>query len=582
MARLHTRVHAGVAYRPRRAGQLIAEALVAEGVDLVFGIPGSHILDIYDGLADFRDRVRHVTCKHENNAAWMAEMYGRLTGRPGVYLATAGPGAINSMSAVAQAYTTATPLVSITGSPLTNDYKESLHAVDDPDFTAKMFRPITKWSYRVKRLRELPEALRRAFAVARSGRTGPTHIEIPWDILQGEAAEFPEYRPAVVRRRRPDPQVVRTAAEILRRARRPVICCGVGVVRSRAQAEVGELAGRVGAPVVVTADGYGALTEDHPLYVGVLVLGAFGRDPFPAAVFRQADAVVAVGLRVGTQQAEVIAEAAPNDYVFVGFDDGPFLPKRATAAQVCDNRLFLQALLKELADFKRDPDPELAGLIGRYRQALRAGLVAELENYRQARPIHFGLAVKELFDRLDEDALVVTDVGVHSVWGNQLARIRRPDSLQTVGRWAEMGFALPGAIAAKLVYPNRQVVGITGDGCFLMSDNDFATALQERANILLLIMNDSQYGMIYKMQVDRFERAYASELYTPNFARYAEAFGAAGFRVEDPADLPTVIEKALKASREVPTVVDVVSGYTYPYPPVDRVVAELANSLVRI
>lgn len=579
MARIQPQVHKGVAYRPRRAGQLVAEALVAEGVDLVFGIPGSHILDIYDGLADFRDRIRHVTCKHENNAAWMAEMYGRLTGRPGVYLATAGPGAINSMSAVAQAYTTATPLVSITGSPLTDDYKEALHAVDDPDFTAKMFRPITKWSYRVRRLGELPEALRRAFAIARSGRTGPTHVEIPWDILQSEPAEFPEYRPAPVRRRRPDPQVVRTAAEILRRARCPVICCGVGVVRSRAQAEVGELATRVGAPVVVTGDGYGALTDDHPLYVGVLVLGAFGRDPFPAAVFRKADAVLAVGLRTGTQQAEAIAEAAPNDYVFIGFDDGLNLPRRAAAAQVCDIGLFLRALLRELADFKRDPDPGLVGLIGRYRQALRAGLAADLENYRQARPIHFGLAVKELFDRLDEDALVVTDVGVHSVWGNQLARIRRPDSLQTVGRWAEMGFALPGAIAAKLVFPSRTVVGITGDGCFLMSDNDFATALQEGANILMLIMNDSQYGMIYKMQRDRFERAYASELYTPNFARYAEAFGAAGFRVEDPADLPAVIEKALRASRDVPTVVDVVSGYTYPYPPVDRIVADLASAL---
>jgi thiamine pyrophosphate-dependent acetolactate synthase large subunit-like protein len=185
--------------------------------------------------------------------------------------------------------------------------------------------------------------------------------------------------------------------------------------------------------------------------------------------------------------------------------------------------------------------------------------------------------VKELFDRLDEDAIVVTDVGVHNVWANQLARIRRPDSLQAVGRWAEMGFALPGAIAAKLVYPNRQVVGVTGDGCFLMSDNDFATAVQERANILLIIMNDSQYGMIYKMQRDRFERAYASELYTPNFARYAEAFGAAGFRVEDPADLPAVIDRALKASREVPTIVDVASGYTYPYPPVDRIVAGLLD-----
>jgi thiamine pyrophosphate-dependent acetolactate synthase large subunit-like protein len=340
---------------------------------------------------------------------------------------------------------------------------------------------------------------------------------------------------------------------------------------------VGELAARVGAPVVITGDGYGALTEDHPLYVGVLTLGAFGRDPFPASIFRKADAVLAVGLRVGTPQAEAITGAAPDGYVFIGFDGESNLPARAAAAQVCDNRLFLRALLRELAGFRRDPDPALVELIRRYRQTLQAGLAAELENYRQARPIHFGLAVKELFDRLDEDAIVVTDVGVHNVWANQLARIRRPDSLQAVGRWAEMGFALPGAIAAKLVYPNRQVVGVTGDGCFLMSDNDFATAVQERANILLIIMNDSQYGMIYKMQRDRFERAYASELYTPNFARYAEAFGAAGFRVEDPADLPAVIDRALKASREVPTIVDVASGYTYPYPPVDRIVAGLLD-----
>src|SRR5688572_17406780 len=380
------------------AGEAVAEALREEGVERVYSVPGSHIHPIYDGLSRVKS-VRFITCKQEPNVSLMADAYGRLTGKPGVCLVTAGPGGINSMAGVAQAYGAASPMVHIGGAvPLKADM-EAFHGVDDPAFVHEMFRKITKWSARVERLADIPEVMAKAFHIARSGRPGPVHVELPRvsdyseHILQEERAVLPPYRPVPTAVPRPDPADVDRYAKRLMEARSPVIAAGKGIIRQGATAALAELSLRLQAPVIFAQDAIGVIPESHPYFAGHFQ--HYRSHPLCVEALKRTDLILAVGMRAGTaEMAELRHRAPERNLVLVGFDDAPNGGYEGENQYVADPRLFLSALLETLGNYRRPPDASLQKQMADTKAALRRSIAAEGEPHRDDKPIYPGVLMQ--------------------------------------------------------------------------------------------------------------------------------------------------------------------------------------------
>jgi acetolactate synthase-1/2/3 large subunit len=545
----------------KTAGQAVVDALLAENVDTVFGLTGSHILPICDHLKDAKG-VEFVICKHENNAALMADMYGRLTQRPGVCLVTAGPGATNSVTGVAQAYSAASPVVHISGTVPRQAKKGIFHGLDEPGLLHTVFRDVTKWSVQVREVEDIPRILGEAFSVANSGRPGPVHVEIPFDVLDEPPTDIWRYEKQARESIAPDSGLVDDVAALLLSARNPVICAGKGVRASGAGAELAALAEALDAPVTFPRDAVDVFPVTHPL--NARAFGTFLPNPFPLQLVKESDVLLVIGMRAGTTPAELLDACAPDDYVFLIPEGEADLSDRASISAAVDSKAMLRELIGRIGDTREAPERDIRHRIADMKEALRGGLNEEVEKHRDQKPLHFGLALKELIPLLDQDALIVSDIGTHGVWTSKWFEAYGTQTLIEPGNWGAMGFGLPGAIAAKHVHPERQVVGITGDGAFLMSCSDFGTALEVGANVVIVILNDSHYGMIHALQMRDFGRSYKSELASPDFAKFAKSFGAVGIRVEDDSELEGAFKKALSA--DGPVIVDVVSGYDFPHP----------------
>lgn len=554
------------------AAQAVAEALRAEKVEFVFGLTGSHVLAIFDALVD-EPHIRHVVVKHESNAAFMAGMYGYLTGRPGVVLVTAGPGATNSISGVVQAYAQSMPMVHISGDVPLGAGNEAFHGVDREDFLHKMFADITKWSVRVERVEDIPGILSRAFALAVSGRPGPVHVGIPLDIVRAEGVVAPPYLRSPVEKQEPTEEVIQQVRQALTEARRPMICAGRGVLVHRAEAELLALAEAVSAPVLCSTNGYGLIAGDHPLAVGDF--SEWRGNALGWELMTESDFLLAVGMRSGTLMTDMLAQHAPGQTVFVALDDPHTLRPMEGLPNVVasDSQLFLSRLLAYADEFKRPADAALQARIGQHQRAFQRGMTSHVIAFKDAQPLHFGRVVQELAGHLDKDAIVVSGVGNHNIWGRFMLPVWDRESFIQEGAWCTMGSELAAGIAAKLVYPQRQVVVITGDGSLLMSAPDFVTAVEAGANILVVALNDSRYGMITAMQRRRFGRSYGDEIGWIDFARFAESFGAAGVRVESPQALPDAVAQSLALTAQAPVILDAVCNYEYRWPDREAILA---------
>ena len=545
----------------KSAGQVVVDALSAEKVDTVFGLQGSHILSISDALLD-AGGIRFVSVKHENNAALMADMYGRLTHRPGVCLVTAGPGGTNSLTGVAQAYTAASPLVHISGTVSRGARKGEFHGVDDPEFVHKIFSHVTKWSVSVDEVADIPRILAKAFSITTSGRPGPVHVDLPVDLVEVGPTEVRRYEREPTKRVPPDAGLVDEVTNLLLDARNPVICAGKSVLALSASAELATLAELLAAPVVFPYDAEGVLHPSHPLCAGAY--NGFLPHPLPLQLIKECDVLLTLGMRPATNSAAMLDNWAPDHYIFLSPEEVEGERSPASISAVVDPKAMLREIIAGIEGSHRRGSEAVERRIAQAKSSLRTALNKEVEQYRGQRPIHFGLALKELVPSLGEDALVVGDIGNHGVWTSKWFEVHGTQTLISPGSWGEMGFALPGAIAAKLVHPEKQVVGITGDGAFLMSCSDFGTALEVGANVVIVILNDSRHGMIHKLQIRDFGRTFSTEVRSPDFATFAESFGAVGIRVEDDSQLRSAFQEAFAAGSTV--IVDVVSGYDFPHP----------------
>ncbi len=547
------------------AGRAVLAALKAEGVRRVYTLPGSHILPVYDAILHESD-IQLILCKIEASISFMADVHGRLTGEPGVCLVTAGPGALNSAGGVAQAMASASPLVHISGAVPPGAGREAFHGVDDPDFTRKAFEPITKWSVRVEAIEEIPAVLSRAFHVARSGRPGPVHVEMPRvtntspNMIAAEPAPAPPYAPLPPAFALPEGEELEALRDALRRAERPLIVAGKGVPRRGACLLLAQVAEQLSAPVVQVQDALGALPGDHPFAAGFLSMWSVS--PAARAALREADLILAVGMRQGSSTAKRLYEIAGAPIHFASFDGpGEALPGPRTLA--ADPPALLARLREGAAEAPPERGEAVRRALALAREEERRQMRVLLDRHREDVPLHPGVVADALCQEMAEDAILASDVGNCAVWLRSLVPIRGPFSHLQSGTWNSMGFSLPACIAAKLAFPEREVVGVAGDGALLMTLGEFSTAADAGTPIVMVVLNDAGWGMIAQMQRASFGRSGGYAYREADLAGTARSLGGEGFRVETPKELRPALRQALSCGR--PAVVDVITG-DYPYP----------------
>lgn len=525
-----------------KAAELLVRCLENEGVDLVFGLPGEETLELTDALLG--SRTRFIEARHEQGAAFMADVYGRLSGKAGVCLSTLGPGATNLLTGVADAFLDRAPLVAITGqASLNRRHKESHQYID----VMSMFKPVTKWSASIPKAEVIPEAVRKAFKIAQTEKPGATHLELPEDVAEEQIGDASQLQPLFVQAPvmpEPSPAQVARAVRTISGAQRPVILAGNGVIRSRAHEAVRQFARRVHIPVLHTFMAKGTLPDSEPL--SLYTIGLLARD-YTSAVMEQADVVIAIGYD--------FVEYAPcfwnphRDKRIVHIDGSP--------AEVDEHYIVEVGLL---GDLRHSLD-----LIGAAvppfdlswssisRKTVLDGFEAEVAGSPSwpLRPQHL---MRELRAALRPDDLVVCDVGAHKLWMARMFPCEVPNSCIISNGFAAMGIAVPGAIAAKLSFPERRVVAVTGDGGFLMNSQELETAVRLALPLVVLVWRDNGYGVIRWKQQLRFGRTSAVEFGNPDLVQYARSFGAIGYRVAEPSELRPVLEEALKS--KVPVVID--------------------------
>lgn len=555
-----------------RPADAVVEALKGEGVEFVFGLVGSHVIHIYDALVDAPE-IRHITVKHETAASGMADAYGRLTGKPGVVLVTAGPGATNSLTGVAQAYMAASPLVHITGAVPTDASYESFHGVDKADFLLPMFEQVTKWSTSISRAEDIPGVLAKAFAIATSDRPGPVHVEIPQDVLTGDAVEMDAYQPLITEQRRLDDDSLAAIAGAIRASERPVIWAGKGVKATFAHAELAELAELLEAPVILSGDAAGGLPDTHPLSTGQHSL--YMRTPLQREVAKMADLVIAIGERGGTGHADGLFGTVDAPVVGIWLaNDGEGPDPRSAGGGVAHVETGLNQLLEACGDQQRPVNDELRSMLARWKRGLREKVLDGIRSeYGDHRPMHYALGLEALRDFADDDLICMGDIGEHNQWSRFLIETRNRTTFLPEGFWGAMGFGLPGAMAAKLAYPEKKVVSVTGDGCFLMASADFSTAVENGINPVIIILNDEQYGMIVGMQNRNFGRISETALNGPDFVAFARSFGGDGMRVEEPGQMRDALERGLAS--DVIFVIDARCDFGFPSYDFERAADEL-------
>ncbi len=543
------------------AGEAVVEALQAEGIQRVYSVPGSHIHPIYDALSRVNS-IQLVTCKMEPNVSLMAEAHGRLSGKPGVCIVTAGPGAVNSMAGVAQAYGAASPLVHISGAVPLSAELECFHGVDDPSFVNEMFKPITKWTARVERLADVPEILAKAFHIARSGRPGPVHVELPRladyseYILQEAPTLLPAYESIPTAVAAPLPKDVDRFANALMAAESPVLAAGKGVVRRYATQELETLSEKLQSAVIFAQDAIGVISEDHPFAAGYI--SDIQPHPLSSTVLKEADLVVCLGMRAGAAEMATLAKLVPQvGQIVIGFDDAINPRYQGDDQRVADPKLFLCALLERLRNYQRPRNSALLKKLADGKAAIRDKVAAQNKPHENDRPIHPGILMDTINTVLDDTAILASDVGSCQMWARRYRRIAGPESFMQSGVWNAMSYALPTAVAAKLEFPCRDVVALAGDGAFLMTIGDLPTAAEYGANILVIVTNNGTFGQTYLQQANIYGHTYGTTFDSPNFCEIAKACNVHGIRVSDPQDLEAALRQGLMATRHNPALVEV-------------------------
>jgi acetolactate synthase-1/2/3 large subunit len=552
----HTKITADTQLETMTGAQMVVRALVDQGVTDLFGYPGGAVLPIYDALFH-EPRLRHILVRHEQGATHAAEGYARSTGKPGVVLVTSGPGATNAVTGIVDALMDSIPLVVITGQVPT--HLIGTDAFQECD-TVGITRSCTKHNYLVKSVDDLPRVLHEAFRIATTGRPGPVVIDIPKDVQfasglyegPAQAAPIHDYHP----RTQPSPRAIAEAAALIAGAKRPLFYTGGGVINAgpAASEALRKLAAMTGAPVTSTLMGLGAFPAADPAWLGMVGMhGTFEANH----AMHDCDVMIAVGARFDdrvTGRLDAFSPASKKIHIDI---DPSSIGKvvRADLAILGDAGATLEALIEALKDHAQTRNRYTLEPWWRQIAAWRG---RNCLNYRPSSTlIKPQLAIQRLAALTqDRDVYITTEVGQHQMWAAQYFPFQKPNRWMTSGGLGTMGYGLPAAVGVQVAHPNALVIDIAGDASVQMTMQEMATAIQYELPIKIFILNNEWMGMVRQWQQllhgERYSHSYSASL--PDFVKLAEAYGAVGLRVEDPANLDDVIEEMIDTPR--PVIVD--------------------------
>jgi acetolactate synthase-1/2/3 large subunit len=544
----------------QRASDVFVECLEAEGVRYVFGIPGEETLDLNESLAN--SSVQFVPVRHEQGGAYMADAYGRLTGRAGVCLGTLGPGATNLVTAVADAFLDRAPLVALTGqSDLERMHKESHQYID----LIGILRPVVKWNARVSSPEIVPEVVRKAFAVAESEKPGATHLELPEDVMGRplEASPLPRHAPV-----QPEPggKELERAAELIDQATHPIALVGNGTIRANASRALRAWVHTTGIPVAETFMAKGAIDDEDRHALGTVGLQA--RD-YQMAGFEDADLVVTVGYDLVEHSPKYWNPGKDKKIVVIDSVAAEIDEFYIPAVELIGD---IAHVLARLAGSSHRPADERLLDCDLHRLVMQAFDEGREDDHFPLRPARVLWELRQVLGRQD---ILVSDVGLHKLWIGRMFPAHEPGTVLIANGLAGMGFALPTAIAAKLVHPERRVVTVSGDGGFLMNCQELETAVRLRTPVVNLVWENGEFGSIAWKQDQKFGRHFAVSFGNPDFVRLAESFGMPAWRCTGAGELRQRLVDAL--GLDMPSLIVVPIDYSID---VARGVAELGVETV--
>ncbi|MEA5626549.1 acetolactate synthase large subunit [Nostoc sp. UHCC 0251] len=521
--------------------ELLVQCLENEGVQYIFGLPGEENLHVLEALK--HSSIKFITTRHEQGAAFMADVYGRLTGKAGVCLSTLGPGATNLMTGVADANLDGAPLVAITGQVGTDRMHIESHQYLD---LVAMFAPVTKWNKQIVRPSITPEVVRKAFKRSQSEKPGAVHIDLPENIA-AMPVEGKPLRKDNSEKTYASFASIRAAAAAICQAVNPLILVGNGAIRAQASDAVTQFATLLNIPVANTFMGKGIIPYTHQL--ALWSVGLQQRD-YITCGFDNTDLVIAIGYDLIEFSPKKWNRNGEIPIVHIGVSpaeiDSSYIPNAEVVGDISDS---LYEILK-LADRQGKPDP--------FAISLRSEIRADYEQYAHddGFPIKPQKLIYDLRQVMGPDDIVISDVGAHKMWMARHYHCHSPNTCIISNGFAAMGIAIPGALAAKLVHPNRKVVAVTGDGGFMMNSQELETALRVGTPFVTIIFNDGGYGLIEWKQENHFGKGNSSFVHfsNPDFVKYAESMGLKGYRVESALDLIPTLKEAL--AQDVPAVID--------------------------
>ena len=520
--------------------ELLIECLENEGVEYIFGLPGEENLDILESLRN--SSIQFITTRHEQGAAFMADVYGRLTGKAGVCLSTLGPGATNLMTGVADANLDGAPLVAITGQVGTDRMHIESHQYLD---LVAMFAPVTKWNTQIVRPNNTAEIVRKAFKLAQAEKPGAVHIDLPENIAAMSIGNLKPLQQDDREKTYASYKSINKAAAAIAKAQKPLILVGNGAIRAQANEALTEFVTQLNIPVANTFMGKGAVPYTHPL--SLWTVGLQQRDLISCA-FDEADLVIAIGYD--------LIEYSPKKWNPDGTT--PIIHISATPAEIDSSYIPLAEVVGDISDSLIDitKRTDRQGKLSSLATDLRGKLLDNYQYYADDTefPIKPQKIIYDLRQVMGSEDIVISDVGAHKMWMARHYHCDSPNTCIISNGFAAMGIAIPGAIAAKLVNPDKKVVAVTGDGGFMMNCQELETALRAKTPFVTLIFNDNGYGLIEWKQLNQFGHSSFIDFGNPDFVKFAESMGLKGYRVETVADLIPTLKEAL--AQDIPTVID--------------------------
>jgi acetolactate synthase-1/2/3 large subunit len=510
-----------------KAAKLFVRCLENEGVEYIFGIPGEENLDVMDALLD--SDIQFITTRHEQGAAFMADVYGRLSSRAGVCMATLGPGATNLITGVADANMDHAPLVAIAGQADTHRLHKESHQVLDLE---ELFRNFTKYSSRILAPDIITEVTRKAFKLAQTEKTGACFIEFPENIAKMDMDDTPLPVKQITPPEPPSERVAK-AAEVISRAKEPIILAGNGVVRAGAWQQLADFAEKLNIPITNTFMAKGVVPFRHPMALGSAGLQSQDYINFG---FEHADVIICVGYD--------LVEFHP--YLWHPTRDREIVHIDNSAAEVDAHYTVSVGVVGDIRHALQRIADQATPHQGHTLRPLREALIQEMNQHRDdtGHPVKPQKIIWDLRTALDLEDIVICDVGAHKMWMARMFRCEYPNTCLISNGFASMGIAVPGAIAAKLACPERNIVAVTGDGGFLMNVQEIETAVRLNLSMVILIWNDAGYGLIEWKQMNQFGRPSHVDFHNPDFIQLAQSFGAKGYRIERAEELLPTLEKA--------------------------------------